>query len=315
MRKKCTIVGGGVAGLSALYALSKRQSLFDEVVLYDGSDIFTPCSLNSTAIVAPRGLSSGHSELGDTLMRAYGRFSEHVKNDSPNGVVRVSQFTGAITKVDQFKTRYPSGSVTDRVGEIHLHSPFYFAREEAFEITPHEYLAWLKAEAFKTLNVEIRREMFTDDSREGHVLFCGGVYNSFWGDAFKAKSAQGSYLEFSNVELPVDSFSLTLEGENLIYHKKDQRLLIGSTTHETRHELAPVSELREIYDFMKEHVKLTLPEFTEARIKVGLREKASKRMPYLVQRGQHSAIGGFYKNGFSLGLEFADRWVNSITKV
>ena len=46
-----------------------------------------------------------------------------------------------------------------------------------------------------------------------------------------------------------------------------------------------------------------LPEYQEGSIKVGLREKAKKREPYIHAEGNLIYLGGLYKNGFTLSLK------------
>ncbi len=302
-----------MAGHSLLFALTEIKHPFTKIIHYDAPDFFPSCSLNSTAIVASRGVTSGHSDLGDLLVAGHKTFAEHVKVESPEGVERITQYTGTKNETDQFKRRYPSGESVFKAGDIKLKREFFLAAEDAFEINPPRYLKWLNTFAHSKLNLEVRRELYKDDSSHEEVIYCAGSINSVWQRSFsdstlkKTKSAQGAYLEFQNVDYLVSSFSLTLEGHNLIYNKFNKTLLLGSTTHEYNHYLAPVKELEEIYSFMNEHVDLKLPDFSEGFIKVGLREKAPKRLPYILKEGSKYAMGGFYKNGFSLSLEFSRR--------
>jgi hypothetical protein len=84
-----------------------------------------------------------------------------------------------------------------------------------------------------------------------------------------------------------------------------KRLLVGSTSHETANLLAPQKELHEIFERFREIMDLKLPELSTGEIKVGLREKAQKRSPYMIKEGHIYFLGGFYKNGFSLALKKA----------
>ncbi len=80
------IIGGGIAARSLLYVMAKKNIREKVLVFYSDSFAF-PCSLHSTAIVAPRGVSTGHSALGDNLYEGFVRFSRHVEEDFPRGVL------------------------------------------------------------------------------------------------------------------------------------------------------------------------------------------------------------------------------------
>lgn len=322
--KTIAIIGGGVAGRSLLLSLSKKKSQ-DKILLFSSDAFATPCSLNSTAIVAPRGISTGHSPLGDILVEGFNRFARHFREDHPEGVIAIPQYTGAITKIDAFKKRYPDGVVTKSIGPVALNEEVYVATEEAFLIRPHKYMNWL-LKAGSSLNLQVVNS-FVTEVKDNHIrtvngeeftadeiIFTTGVGNGSWfsllNETKRPKSAQGCYLEFSGVDFK-DSFSLTLEGDNLIYDAETKILLLGSTTHETNLELPQEKELKEIYERVSSRISLSLPPFSSAVMKTGLREKASKRESYILKSGMYSAIGGLYKNGYRLSLTLAEKLLNS----
>jgi hypothetical protein len=161
------------------------------------------------------------------------------------------------------------------------------------------------------------RKITTQDGEEffaDKIIFTAGVNNDLWSSLFssprKTKSAQGSYLEFSNADLGAISFSLTLEGDNLIYDAERKKLLIGSTTKESNLELAPEKELKEIYENLSSRTPNKLPAFDSAIIRVGLREKGPKRESYILNEGHYSMIGVLYKNGYRLSLYLAEKLLN-----
>jgi hypothetical protein len=315
------IIGGGIAGRSLIYALAKAPKTFSKIYLFDSDAFAHTCSLRSTAIVAPRGVSSGHSELGDLIFAAFQTFSKHVVKDSPRGVFPITQYTAALSKLDQFQKRYPAGEIKKDFPHFSLKSEMYLAIEAAYLIDPKMYLDWLlqdsqvvvindfvtniQEQSLKTQN----GEEFTFD----HLVYAGGVHNQSFAFKTKAKCVQGSYLEFTDVNFGTESFSLTLEGDNLIYHAHTQKLLIGSTSQEVQHEWPMKDELRVIYQRLVSHIELKLPNFDHAMIKTGLREKAPKRTPYLVSEGHQSRLGGFYKNGYSLGLHLGEKLARTLT--
>lgn len=317
------IVGGGIAGRSLIYALAKKQKTYSEIVLFDSDNFSHACSRRSTAIVAPRGVSSGHSELGDLLIDAFQTFSQHVQSDRPQGVFPIIQYTGAFSKLDQFQKRYPNGKVEKAFPAFSLSAEVYTATESGFLIDPDLYLNWLtQATSFthkqdfviKLEEVHHQIRLTTQKGQEllfDHVIFCGGAANRFWQHKKVGKPVQGSYLEFSH-DLGAESFSLTLEGDNLIYHAHSKKLLMGSTTSDLSHESAPMDKLRQIYERLAQRVALTLPEFLEGKVMVGLREKAAKRTPYLFSEGRITYLGGFYKNGYSLALHLSNKLIETL---
>lgn len=314
------IIGGGIAGRSLIYALAKRKKTFSKIFLFDSDEFAHTCSLRSTAIVAPRGVSGGHSELGDLIFAAFQTFATHVCEDSPLGVFPITQYTAALTKLDQFQKRYPAGSIEKNFSHFSLNSEIYLATENAFLIDPKIYLEWLLKDSQVIVKNDFVTEVQTHSLKTqngeefpfDHLVFAGGVHNQNFEFKTKAKCVQGSYFEFPQVDFGLESFSLTLEGDNLIYHAHTQKLLIGSTSQEVHHEWPKTQELTAIYQRLASQVTLNLPSLNQATIITGLREKAPKRTPYLVTEGNLSRIGGFYKNGYSLGLHLGEKLAETL---
>ena len=143
------------------------------------------------------------------------------------------------------------------------------------------------------------------------MVFAGGSYNRFWTSLVPdsklktSRPVQGAYFQFDNVKWEMDSFSLTLDGDNLIWSKPFKRLLVGSTSMETNHLFPPFDELKAIYQRISQSIDLEIPPMVQGEVKVGLREKAQKREPYLFEEGHKIFFGGLYQNGYSLGLQMA----------
>jgi hypothetical protein len=73
-------------------------------------------------------------------------------------------------------------------------------------------------------------------------------------------------------------------------------------------------ELQEIYQRLEEKVELSLPPFSHGKMIVGLREKAAKRRPYLESNEYGWWLGGFYKNGYSLGIHLGMELAHKLSK-
>jgi len=314
------IIGGGIAGRSLLYTLAKKKKNFSSIVLFDSDSFARTCSLRSTAIVAMRGVTPGHSDLGDLLVAAFKTFSEHIHLDRPLGVFPITQYSGATTKLDQFQKRYPAGSEGKDFPVFALKNPMYMAAEPGYLIDTQMYLQWL-IEQTAQLPLSIKNEFVTavNENEVGveiktqsgeiatfdKVIFAGGVYNRFWNPKKAGKAVHGSYLEFSNINLGSESFSLTLEGDNFVYHGHTKKLLLGSSSRADAHELPVMQDLFGLYSRLSNLLDATLPPMESARILTGIREKSSKRAPYSSVEGKSAWIGGFYKNGYSLGLHMS----------
>lgn len=318
------IVGGGILGRSLIYSLAKEQKSFERITLFYSDSFTFPCTLSSTATVAPRGLTKGHSPLGDLLIESYEVFSDHVSLDHPLGVEKVVQYTAATEKLEAFKQRYPNGALSKKLFKHET----YLIEEPGYVVDPRTYSNWLLNEALFMNNehIEVIEDFVTEveENERVHlktlngrnlsfdkVIFTAGNYNRFWKEVApnsKLKSSrpvQGSYFEFNDVHWNLDSFALTYNGENIVWNKPLKRLLLGSTSDESNLLLPPLDELKLIYERVKKDLILPLPEMDSGIVKVGLREKAQKREPYVIQEGHCYFLGGLYKNGFSLALKMA----------
>jgi glycine/D-amino acid oxidase-like deaminating enzyme len=308
------IIGGGIAGRSLLYALAKEKGLVSKVHLFESPEFFHPCSLRTTATVAPRGVSEGHSPLGNLLMEGFQTFKQHALYDDPEGVIPVTQFTANSEKVAEFKLRYPQGTETNDLLYLKFKKPIYTARENGFIIHPKAYLDFLFKKASENLPFMHTQDLVTEiipgdqvkiKTQKGEsfqfdrIVLAGGVANAHFGQ--KSQTVQGSYLQFEAPHYGPTPFAITINGDNLVYSPK-QYLLIGSTSEIINHELAPIRDLRKVYGRIKSWVELKLPPIDSGEVVIGLREKASKRMPYIREEGKVIYFGGFYKNGFSLSL-------------
>jgi glycine/D-amino acid oxidase-like deaminating enzyme len=320
------IIGGGLAGRKLLFTLAKQGASYSQVLLFESADFARPCSLSSTAIAAPRGVTAGKSPLGDMLLEGHHIFRQHCLEDRPEGVFFVPQYTGAISKLDTFQTRYAEGQWRSSCAGLNLKQSVYFAREEAILVDPPLYLDWLKRSARQTLPIECINQFVTaivpgekvtiktldqQEFQADQVVLATGAYSRLWQGIFAGgnfpvtKSVQGAYLEYGEIDWGAESFSFTLEGDNLIYRAHSKVLLIGSTSSESTLELAPLSELKAIHERLSSALLTTLPAFATGEVKVGLREKGPRREPYVVEQNNVFMLGGLYKNAYNLGLRTA----------
>ncbi len=319
---RLAIIGSGIAGRSLLYSLAKDRKPLEKITLFSSDDIAFPCTLSSTAVAAPRGISRGHSALGDLLVDGLAALAAHVAADGPAGVAPITHYNAATEDLERFAQRFPGGEAKDRF----FRRSVYTAAEPAFLFDTRTYEDWLRAEAravFADRLVELHE--FVTEVREtetgvilrtatgseasfDRVVVAGGSYNRFWRGLAPetvlstSKPAQGSYLEFGDVPWELPSFSLTVDGDNVVWNRPLRRLFVGSTTDEVGHLVPPRGELREIHRRLADLLSLPLPAFDAGVVRVGLREKAKRRAPYLVTRGRLVFFGGLYKNAFTVAL-------------
>lgn len=312
------IIGSGLVGKSLVYTLAKEQKHFEKITLFSSDNILSPCTLSSTAIAAPRGTTAGLSELGDLLVDGYKTLKEHIELDKPAGVQKIIQYSAASEKTEQFLKRYPDAQKE----QTFLKERAYMSQEDAFMFDPKMYTDWLLKES-RISGLEVIDDLVLEVTHNDRihlktlhgrnlafdkVVFAGGSYNRFWKELApdtklkSSKPCQGSYFEFQHVQWNRPSFSLTLDGDNIVWNDPLKRLYVGSTTTDDVHLLPPMHELKEIYQRLSAKTSLTLPEMKEAIVRTGLREKAQRREPYLISKNNMFFIGGMYKNAFTLAL-------------
>jgi hypothetical protein len=323
------IVGAGVLGRSFLFHLSQCASADFKIFLFDHSSFATSCSTHSTAVSSLRGTTKGHSPLGDLIVEGFADFKHHVEVDRPAGVAQALQLNASSGEKDSFFKRFSESKMINHFESILFNRSYHAQLEEAFIIHPEIYLSWLLEEAKRKIDITLVSDFVTGFEERDNlvelttqsgektiadkVLFAGGVFNRFWQGKSefqfleKSRPIQGSYLHFKNYEGLSESLSITLDGHNLVFRKETKDLLLGASSEELVHELPQTEELKEIYDYFKASTNLSLPPWESGEILVGLREKAPKRSPYLLERNRVLFVGGLYKNGFSLSSLMAKK--------
>jgi len=321
------IIGSGIVGRSLLFHLTKENFPFDEILLFDSPEFTPSCSLNSTAIAALRGITSGHSPLGDLILNGFQSFCRHIEQDSPEGVYPIFQYSAHTKDSEVFLKRYPDAQMVTSFDEFNFFENIYISREKAFMVKPPLYLDWLlkKSETkmkIKKINQfvtkvtpksEVEIQTVHGEIYKAHkVVFAAGAASRFWLSLFPesllktSKPVQGAYLEFKNFFCGDKSFSLTLDGANVVYRHETKEFLIGSSSQDVGHFLAPENELREIYSTLRKNVQFEWPHYDQGQILVGHREKAKKREPYIINKNPLYFLGGLYKNGFTLSYKITE---------
>ena len=92
------IIGGGITGRTLAFTLAKEKKNYSRILIFQSECFARACSWNSTAIVAPRGVTVGHSDLGDIISNAFHQFKRHVLEDAPLGVYPIMQEAGSAAR-------------------------------------------------------------------------------------------------------------------------------------------------------------------------------------------------------------------------
>lgn len=334
LKMKALIIGKGVAAeilLDQLLRNSNKLS-FTEYILFHNPQLAPACTHSSTAIVVFRGITQGVSPLGDEIFsgqqKAFKYYEEfqsaeaafHYQIIDPEDLRGMKRYRESVTVSREdlpFKVKW---------GEVVV------KKEPCFVLHPS---ALMKEFEKKNNHVSIQRkeEFVTGVSREdsswnlktlkntyrGDVLFnCSGIYQDWSREQFELtpeqelNPVQGSYLEFP-LDLEIKSFSMSMNKLNLIYRAQEKVLLMGSTS-DFQQFFKPVDFIR-MKAFYTKAMELfpellNLIRWEDVSIKTGIRARGKGRrmiVDLLQEEPDAWLFNGFYKNGFSLPLEGAQK--------
>ena len=318
----CLIIGRGVAGAVILDYLVAAQIPLEGIAWIGPLDKESTCSFNSTALVAKQGVQKGLSELGDILSESFEITENFIKRENPHGVETAQRFHFYRDDIEREK-------LINRFGDCFEQSPFGLLgiSEMVYLINPIEYLEYLSKKNTSSLkynedafviNVTRKEDYWlvktgATEYKAKQVIDCTGAYGQFihcHSLRPPAKIVSGHYIEWNNIHFE-KSMVLTYGGHNLIYRSSDKTLLLSGTAVKDG-TMVPRSEILNIYEEMRDQFHNIVPK-TMGRVKIGAREKARKRLPYLreVNKGFFS-IGGYYKNGYTFSHYIAHKLVRKL---
>jgi len=327
------IIGGGIVGKSLLFSLAcEHRQKYDRVVIFESEDFAPACTLRTTSIVAARGVLPGIGPLGDSIHQGILDFKDHVKKFAPQGVYPIYQITSAQEKMDYFLRRYKEFSHAQEFRGLAFTKELPLYIEDAYYVNPSEYCDWLYQWSAQKMNVIHKKDFVVSIDEElnvkthnnetfkfDHLILAGSIKNKLWSSLVtdskvtRSKPVKGSYLLFKNIDWGNESYSLSMDGLNLIYRAPSHELLIGATSDESElYSLVEKEFLSEAYLYFSNILQRSLPDFKKAEVFTGIREKSSKRQPYLGTEKNVSYIGGLYKNGFTLSLKMARTLVSQL---
>lgn len=311
------VVGNGVAAAGFLYNAAKLNLNCDHISSPSNAPV---CSWNSTAVAALRGTQSGLSKLGDELVQGWEEANEVYKHLNCAAAERSTHTTAVFDDTKNLK-RFSHLPVSVSSLEFKL-SPQLVVKEECWIIRPHHFLErWKPREAMvvglSSLGDGWKVKFLGGEEKVyDHVVLATGFWLTWMKGLFpmpEMRAVQGSYYQWQNCDWGKESFSLSIDSNNLIYHGKEKNLLLGATSvKDITGQVPDMKDLQIRWEQVSERIKKDLPSIQSAQILTGIRSVTRDRTPFSLnpQKGLH-LIGGLYKNGWvmswRLGRQTAER--------
>ena len=308
---KILVIGKGLAATGLVWELvtSEHRPKSSELIWVgprlDKRDAQN-CALRSTALVARQGISSGISPLGDLLVHSYELAKIFFENHT-TGIKKVvrEHYASSEEKREQLQRRFDCLD--------------YPVKEEAYIIEPLTFLSqWHEEIKTKGPHIEMHDDLL-GEAKEGIVQGLKGEYDydilfDCRGSSLKDynlikdnfKKSPGHYLIWNHPDfdhsLKSESWVLTIDGHNLIYHHDRDELILGGSTQKDEMISPAFDQLNDqLLAFKKLRPQFSNLYLNEATIMTGIRSKAKKREPYIKEvTPGHFLVGGFYKNGYTL---------------
>ena len=315
------IIGNGIAAQCFLWELSKSDKKISVLKISD-ERLAPSCSLNSTATISLRGAVRGVSPLGDLNFDSYKMAEAFIGKERPDGVVS-SKFYSLCEEEEkeEYVRRFGYLEEIRDIGPLSLKKIHQGNIWDGYIIDPGKFLGFFQERTKKfhsSISAMVTATKITDEgvavtTLDGNVyiarklLICSGAYTKLYEALYPAhlaikgsSSVPGAYLEKSGVDLGSTSFVVSLHGENLIYYSQTKTLKIGATTQKKGLEAPEYLKLLGIWESFHSLFKEKIPKFSEFEIKVGLRHKGIKRMPFYGKLSENVfALMSLYKNGYT----------------
>jgi hypothetical protein len=334
---KLGIIGDGIAARSLLHFLVPQLPPSVEILQFSHDDFAPPCSLCSTAVVAKRGVQLGVSPLGDEIYHCHEFQSQYLVQNKAHGVDHAFHYQLWSVNHEQrkyFLKRYSAlkETVPDNL-PLTIKQGFEGSAEAAFIFYPEQYLNWLVSKLsfnhHKEMIIEVtqNKSAFILKSQSGQEFIVDalvnasgamGVVSQIYGKDTKglhSKVVGGCYWE-GQCDLGDSSWSMTVNGINMVYRSQSKVLQVGTYSQESSSLVCENElELRSMFQAMQDYFPKQLPDFEEGDIFMGLRQKGPKRQSFygkidceLPLYGLHS----FYKNGYTLALHQAKQLAETL---
>ena len=331
---KLAVIGGGVFSWSFLWQLShcishSKLGKNIEITLMDGSTNFSPCSLNSTALVARRAEGFGVSALGDLIQSSWQWWchQHQLHQWIPTQGVSLSPL---YYHQPAHLNRVPYLQQLSAVKAFHHMDTLKV--EPAFLINPNLWLWYLQDQAkknFATLGIMFKHQLESVSSINSfnnevvinkdlkhfdYLILQPGAYKiQNFEIVEKEEVIYGSFLEFTNyLENYKSSFSFSSHYQ-LYYHKHESLLQLGIYSSKEVSASDEWSQLQHLY-YQAKQDGWPLPPLESASKKVGLRHKLKKRLPIIGRKNNCFYHLGGYKIGYLVSLFQSRQLINLLLK-
>lgn len=313
------IVGNGISAWCLLWYFSQRKGAQNlRVAHISADDYFRPCSLETTSHVARSGIEFGVSPLGDLLAASFQEFENFFKQE-PQGVYlgeKLNICVGKGPQRAQFQKRYGPTSTYRNIEHVAVEKCYFIDPPElknflcqTAQFGEYHFFNYLY-HSFSELEATVEIATHGPKLRGRRlILACGRNVPPSFSQELCSRPVAGTYGVCSGVNLGQKSFSYSIGSANLIYQHFSHCLLIGGSTDQGDIELPEISSLWQQWEIFNNLEKwgFALPKLSDFQLRVGIREKGRKRIPYHLGRKRVALIGGHYKNGFSTSFYFAKK--------
>lgn len=308
---KIAVIGGGIAGLWVAKKLSEKH----KVTLFDG-EFSLGASQNSTAIISTFGIKTGISPWGDTLYKA-SKFALKAYEDFES-VIKAKHYY--LPSVEVFNTVFEDDNYKKRFS--HLNQVSLQNHRVYFEdcligdgrLFRDEILSKKSFEIKKSFVLSLN-ELRPDFDK---IILCQGYHRNQFNltnHSSLSKPRKGEYLEWvdlNNIKLPLGLESnannhIDIFGDFYLSYRHDwKKLVLGTNNSVSDDYFIDRSLLKQFYEKVSKYI--SLPEFDQAEIKLGIRDLNTKRKAELKDLGEGIwALTGLHKNGWTLAPYFANQ--------
>ncbi len=330
------VVGGGIFSwaflreFSRLISVQRSQSQQQclQINMYDGSLAKSPCSYNSTALVARRAGSYGISPLGDLIQNSWNWWIHHyvtMQLGEKQGVILAPlvYHQASHQKRLPYMESLPVSNFSFLKEGLHRVEP-------SFLIHPPVFIKYLKEEFKKNMkelsiawnihhthidSVDVNQNKIFEQQNVHQfdllVIQPGAYKVNGLSLLEKEEVVYGSFLEFKDVE-NFSMRSFTYSSEYHLYYRLPQKSLqIGIFSSKETSEENEWKNLEQLYDNALQD-GWRLPKFSLAHKITGARHKIKNRLPVIGQyQNCYYHLGG-YKIGYLVSLYQAKKLAHMV---
>lgn len=320
------VVGEGIGATAFLNALVRTGKVdnFSSITQIASESLAPATSLRSTGIAALRGTREGLSPLGNEQVAHWRATEQLLEREQWAGLARIELQSWVYTEKSHRRYGHLPQS---QAPVLPMKIPArYVSREEGWIVTPEVLLKSMPLPPLKKLTTLVTQlvprqgewvatvlggEEFVFDK----VVLATGVWSEWMRELvsetplMNLRSYQGSYYQWQSKAFGEKSFSLIIEGANLVYEATAGRLLLGATSVADEWSfVADQKALREVWDKFHHYCDVELPPLESAAIRTGLRPQTRARTPWVGElRPGLFAFNGLYKTGWVSSFPLAEK--------